>query len=89
MKYTQTDHINSIDDVTAFASYLINDLGINMHPDNDFAEYICYETRERTFTEEEAAIGNRLMDECFEVCEKNGVDIYELLFPLIRHAIIG
>jgi len=49
----------TIGEVKAFASYLVNDLGVNLHPDNDFAEYVCYETGERTFTDEEAAIGNR------------------------------
>lgn len=84
MKYTNNDHIASIDEVKAFASYLVNDLGVSIHPDNDFAEYVCYKTGERTFTDEEAAIGNRLMEECFEVCEKNGVDIYELLLPVLQ-----
>jgi len=59
MKYTNDDHIMTIGEVKAFASYLVNDLGVNLHPDNDFAEYVCYETGERTFTDEEAAIGNR------------------------------
>lgn len=87
MKYTNNDHIQNIDQVKAFASYLVNDLSVNFHPDNDFTEYVCYETGERTFSDEEAAIGNRLMDECFEVCEKGGVDIYELLLPILLNYI--
>lgn len=84
MKYTNDSCIRNIDEVKAFASYLVNDLGVNLHPDNDFAEYVCYETGERTFTDEEAAIGNRLMDECFEVCAKNRVGIYNLLLPILQ-----
>lgn len=45
MRYTNGDHIASIDEVKVFASYLVNDLGVNIHPDNAFAEYVCYETR--------------------------------------------
>lgn len=45
MKYTDNSHIASIDEVKAFASYLVNDLGVNLHPDNDFAEYVCYNGR--------------------------------------------
>lgn len=85
MKYTNNDHITNIDEVKAFASYLVNNLGVNLHPDNDFAEYVCYETGERTFTEEEAAVGNRLMDECFEVCANSKIGIYELLLPILQN----
>lgn len=88
MKYTKNDHITTIEEVKAFASYLINNLGVNLHPDNDFADYVRYATGERTFTDEEATIGNRLMEECFDVCEKRGVDIYELLLPLIKNVVL-
>lgn len=87
MKYNETSHIANLDEVKAFASYLINDLDVNIHPDNDFADYICTKTGDRTFTDKETAIGNRLMDECFEVCENEDVDIYEFLFPLIHSAV--
>lgn len=60
MKYTENKHITSIDEVKAFASYLINDLDVNLHPDNDFADYVSYKTNERTFTDEEPSICNRL-----------------------------
>lgn len=89
MKYTENDHISSIEEVKAFASYLINDLDVNFHPDNDFADYICMGTGEPTFTDNEAVIGNRLMDECFEVCEKDGIDIYEYLFPILENRIFN
>jgi hypothetical protein len=38
------------------------------------------------FNEAEIATGNRLMDECFAVCEEQGADIYELMGQyLIEH----
>lgn len=84
MKYTANDHIKNIEEVKAFASYLINDLGVNMNPDNDFADYICYATGKPTFAGDEVFVGNKLVKECFDVCKKESVDIYELLLPLIK-----
>ena len=72
-------HITTIDQVEEFTKYLVEDLKVNINPDNDFADYIEYETGKATFTDEEVERGNQLMDECFNVCEANGVDIYELM----------
>lgn len=57
----------------AFAQYLANDLHLNFHPDDDFSFYVNYETKEPTFSPEEAAKYNALMNECFDVCEKANV----------------
>ncbi len=47
--------ITTIEDVKAFAKYLTNDLHLNFHPDDDFSFYVNYETKEPTFSPEEAA----------------------------------
>lgn len=73
------EHITSINQVISFADHLVKNLGVNFHPDNDFDEYINLETKEPSFTDEEVAIGNMLMNECCEVCEKDGVNVYELM----------
>lgn len=62
-----------------FAQYPVNELHLNFHPDDDFACYVNYDTKRLTFTPEEAAKYNALMDECFDVCEKENADIYEKL----------
>lgn len=71
----------------AFAKYLTNDLHLNFHPDDDFSFYVNYETKESTFSPEEAAKYNALMNECFDVCEKVGVDIYEIMGEYLRQTI--
>jgi hypothetical protein len=58
---------------------------VNLHPDDSFVEYVDFKTGLPTFTMEEATIGNRLMDECFDVCKENSADIYELaMLPLLN-----
>lgn len=66
--------INTPAQVKSFASMLINE-GINLHPDTDFGDYINLKTGEPSFTKEEAALRNKLMDQCRSVCSKNEIDI--------------
>ena len=35
-----------------------------------------------TYTKEEADLRNDLMSKCFEVCEKEGVDIYDVMLEV-------
>lgn len=42
-----------------------------------------------TFTPEEAAKYNALMDECFDVCEKENADIYEIMGEYLRKPIMA
>lgn len=70
--------INTVEDVRTFARDLTKE-GINFHPDDDFNEYINYETGKDTFSKEEADFRNILMDKCFEICEKENACIYEIM----------
>jgi hypothetical protein len=87
MHYNPNSHIQSVDDVRLFFHHLIDERKLNFHPDEDFANYTCYADNTPTFTKEEIDIYNRLMDESFDVCEKDNVDIYgiglEYLKPLL------
>ncbi len=74
-----TIKITTIEDVKAFANHLANDLHLNFHPDDDFSFYVNYETKEPTFSPEEAAKYNALMNECFDVCERANVDVYDIM----------
>ena len=76
MTYTAASHINSVIDVEVFFHHLIDERKVNFHPDDDFANYVSLKDHTPTFSDEEVAIYNRLMDESFEVCEKASVDIY-------------
>ena len=75
--------INSTKDVENFLHQLVNpqglDLGMSVHPDDIFEDYINSKG-ERVFSKEEAAMLNQKMAECFNVCERNQADIYEIAY---------
>ena len=73
------EHITTIDQVKEFTEYLVKDLKVNINPDNDFADYVKYETGEPTFNNTEVEHGNQLMEECCNVCKAKGIDIYDLM----------
>lgn len=79
MTQTFNFNINNIDDVRAFAKHLTFIEGVAFHCDDDFNDYINSETKEATYTQEEAELRNVTMQKCFEVCEKEGVEIYDLM----------
>ena len=81
--------ITTIEDVKAFAKYLTNDLHLNFHPDDDFSLYVNYETKEPIFSPEEAAKYNAFMNECFDVCEKANVDVYDVMGEYLRKPIMA
>ena len=76
-KYTQESHITCIEEVKDFFYNIDYYLEINFHPDDNFKDYVSYETGERTMTDEQAEFYNRLMDEAFEVCDDEDV-LYEI-----------
>lgn len=70
--------ILTIEDVKQFAKELTAE-GLSFHPDDDFNDYINFTSGEPSYTSEEAEIRNKLMNECFDVCENEGIDIYEVM----------
>lgn len=60
------------------AVYVVYERKVNFHPDDMFEDYVSCEGGINTFTIDECAIYNRLMDECFRVCDNEGVDIYSI-----------
>lgn len=78
MSMNEESHITTIADVKAFFHHLVDERKVNFHPDDDFADYISLDDQMPTFSDEEVAVYNRLMDESFDVCDAAGVDIYEL-----------
>lgn len=53
--------------------------GTNAHPDEDFNNYIHMATGLATYTAGEAAARNRLMEQCFGICEAAGLDVYNIM----------
>lgn len=60
-----------------------------LSPDDDFSFYVNYETKEPTFSPEEAAKYNDLMNECFDVCEKANVDVYDIMGEYLQKTVIA
>jgi len=89
MQYDRNSTIKSIEDVKAFFSYMVNDLGVNLHADTPFSEYVNTETGEQTFSSEESKLYDRLMQEAFEVCGRNGDEglIYDLGTEILKERI--
>lgn len=67
--------IKSRKDVREFFSYLINELKIDIHPDDNFNEYVNIKTGVAMFTSDEVLKLNCLMDKCFVVV---GDDVYKI-----------
>lgn len=82
--------INTIEDVRLFAYQLVNVENLSFHPDNDFADYVNTSTGLAVYSNEDVVRLNKLMDSCFNICEQNGTDIYDLMGePLFRKLKIG
>ena len=88
MQYNSESKIATIDDVKEFFHHLASERDLNFHPDDRFEDYVSREDGSKTFTQEECVVYYHLMDECFEVCEKNGVDIYAIGLELMQDALV-
>ena len=70
--------ISTIDDVKKFARQLTSE-GLSFHPDDDFNDYVNFKTNEPSYNKVDADFRNELMNQCFYVCEKENIDIYEIM----------
>lgn len=70
--------IRTLDDIKTFTKQLVEE-GTNVHPDEDFINYVNIETGVDTYTPNEAMMRNVLMKQSFVVCEKLGEDIYNIM----------
>jgi hypothetical protein len=69
--------VQTIKDVKTYFTQIIDE-GTNIHPDDDFKDIVNIKTGEVTYSKDEAVLRNKLMQECFVVCESTGHDIYDL-----------
>ena len=69
--------IYNIQDVITFSKELIAE-GCNFHPDDDFHNYVNVETENPSYSFEEAERRNKLMVQCFKICEDAKMDIYDV-----------
>lgn len=68
--------IETIEDVKEFFETLHNKYELAFHPDDLFEDYVNIATGEPTFTKEESTYLNEVMEKCFEVCNRESVEIY-------------
>ncbi len=73
--------IQTSEDVKKFAKQIIAE-GVSFHPDDDFNDYVNFKEDKPCYTNEEADLRNELMSSCFDVCEKEGVDIYSIMLEV-------
>lgn len=73
--------IKTSKDVAAFATQIIRE-GVSFHPDDDFNSYVNLKTNKRFYSRKEAVLRNSLMESCFEVCDKEGTDIYSIMLEV-------
>lgn len=69
--------IKTIGDVVTFSKQLIDE-GCNFHPDDDFTNFVHVKTGKSSYSAKGGNLRNKLMKQALYVCEKQGVDIYDL-----------
>lgn len=87
MTYNNESHIRSVEDVKAFFHHLVDERKVNFHPDDMFEDYVPCEGGINSFALGERALYNRLMDESFKACDKEGVDIYGIGLAEVQSSI--
>lgn len=85
MKYTKDSHITNVDEVKNFFHYALYDRNIAVHPDDSLTDFSEDELKQMNVTKDEAVNYERLMDECFEVCERENTDIYGIFLAEYMH----
>ena len=78
-----SEKISTLSDVEMFAALIKDELGLGFHPDDPFEDYINIETGEQTYSAEDARLRNELIEQAFDVCDKQGKDIYETMGRII------
>lgn len=87
MRYNKDSHINNVDDVRKFFHYIVEDRNVNFNPDDMFEDYMLSDGT-TAFTPEECEIYNRLMEESFDICEKEEFDIYEIGLDILKKKLV-
>ena len=70
--------VKTLDDVAEFTKKIISE-GVAVHPDDNFSEIISVEKQKSSYTSTEAELRNLLMKQCFEVCSRNNISIYDFM----------
>jgi len=71
--------INTLVEVKAFVTHLIQEEGIDFHPDIPFDIYVSNHSGERLYSDNEAFLRDQLLLECLELSEELDVDTRALM----------
>ena len=86
MKYSRVSKIVNLIDVVNFFKHLIYEKNLFFHPDDDFNDFVQNKNCVPSINSDEAGIYNHLMEQCFAVCEEQGIEIYSIgLASMRRH----
>ena len=80
--------INTISDVEQFAKQLVQGEKLSFHPDDDFKDYVT-NSNQPFYTTQEAELRNKLMNDCFEVCEREKIDVYVVVLKIVKEDILS
>jgi hypothetical protein len=75
--------ITTLKDVETFIGQIADEIN-DFHPLEDFTNYVYPESYLRRYTDEEAAIRNKQLDKCFNVCSKFTPDFFTYLLNLFQ-----
>lgn len=76
--------INTEDDLRTMLTEVISYLGWAFHPDESMTEYVRRDNSKPSYSIEEAKRLDLLMDEAFDFCKDNKIDIYELSMEISK-----
>lgn len=79
------NNINTVSDVKNFFNDLKTKFSLSFHPDDTFQDYVNIDTKEEYFDINQAELLDLIMDDCFAVCEKENVDIYEIGLNVLQN----
>jgi hypothetical protein len=71
-------NINSRESMEQFFTDIVAIHKCTLHPDDPFTDMVNLETDQPTFSKEEAEYLDNVMRDCFQYCDDNQLDIYEV-----------
>lgn len=70
--------LSNSEDVRLFIRECILTLGLSFHPDTEFSDYVTIGTDEPLFSEEESIALERKLNKCWDICEAEHTDVYQI-----------
>lgn len=75
--------VKDIHDVEMLAHRVKEELGLAFHPDDPFEDYIYLDSGKPVYSDKAATLLTVLIEQAFEICQKEKKDIYALMGRII------